>query len=411
MRQRYIGGALIAALAVLTAPGIGKAQWSPTIDSSLGGGEGGGFSTPLNADPPIPIPTGKAGDAGFYVASDFVMLNMTRAIGNQVIAKRGFYDSEGFVTGTTGTFIGSGNVAISTKNLSGADYQPGWNVEVGYRTEGGLRFFMNFMQLVETNYTRGAGPVPQSLNVGDNLADSFISSPVYNFGTAFAGPQFKLAVDGQGNNPGYTAYGIWNGATQEQITFTQKYTQSQIGSRIPMFETDYSRMYAIAGGQYSWFYERFQWQTLDVDINGNTQPQWAAYYKNILTQRMYGAMFGVGHEIFVANQFSVSFEATGSGLLDIAKQKAKYSLDDQSSESKWQLDQYRFVPNANASVNLWWYPIEGVQVRLGYEIMTFYNTLYMKDPVGFDAAAIDPQYGVKAFRLIHGVNAGIGFFF
>ncbi len=43
--------------------------------------------------------------------------------------------------------------------------------------------------------------------------------------------------------------------------------------------------------------------------------------------------------------------------------------------------------------------------------MGFFNTLYMKDPVGFDAGDINPKYGVKFFRLIHGFNVGIGFFF
>ena len=48
------------------------------------------------------------------------------------------------------------------------------------------------------------------------------------------------------------------------------------------------------------------------------------------------------------------------------------------------------MPNANAAVNLWWYPIDGVQIRVGYQAMTYFNTLYMLEPVGFNFGNIDP---------------------
>jgi hypothetical protein len=126
---------------------------------------------------------------------------------------------------------------------------------------------------------------------------------------------------------------------------------------------------------------------------------------------MYGPFLGCGHEIFVANQFSVSFDLTGSIMLAVEKQRAKYILEDQTAQSKWGREDFRLVPNANAAINLWWYPLEGVQMRLGYQAMTFYNTLYMEDPVGFNFGNIQPGYDTKYFRLLHGFNVGIGFFF
>ena len=126
---------------------------------------------------------------------------------------------------------------------------------------------------------------------------------------------------------------------------------------------------------------------------------------------MYGPFVGCGHEIFVANQFSVSLDLTGAILLDVAKQRAKYELGDETVQSKWGREEFRLVPNANAAVNLWWYPIEGVQIRVGYQAMTFFNTLYMREPVGFNFGNIDPSYETKYFRLLHGFNVGIGFFF
>src|SRR5947207_8762021 len=101
MRHRYIGGALLAVAAVLAGPSAGQAQWTGT--GPFTAGEDGGFQAPLNtgeANGPLAhLPTGRAGDAGFYAAAEFVMLTQTRAIGHQEIARRGFIDSDGNVTG------------------------------------------------------------------------------------------------------------------------------------------------------------------------------------------------------------------------------------------------------------------------------------------------------------------------
>ena len=69
------------------------------------------------------------------------------------------------------------------------------------------------------------------------------------------------------------------------------------------------------------------------------------------------------------------------------------------------------MPSATADLNLWAYPIEGVQLRLGYSGITFFNTRQMREPVGFNFGNINPSYHTKYFRALHGFNAGIGFFF
>ena len=161
---------------------------------------------------------------------------------------------------------------------------------------------------------------------------------------------------------------------------------------MPVFQTDYSRAYGMAGGRFAWFFERFAWRAVSYDMHGNVFPQDAADYTNTLSQRMYGPFIGCGNEIFIANQFSLSCDLTGAMLLDVAKERAKYKLGDDSVQSKWGRDEFRVVPNANAAVNLWWYPIDGVQIRVGYQAMTYYNTLYMLEPVGFDFSNINPSY-------------------
>jgi hypothetical protein len=50
-------------------------------------------------------------------------------------------------------------------------------------------------------------------------------------------------------------------------------------------------------------------------------------------------------------------------------------------------------------------------VRIGYNAMSFFNTRYMNEPIGFNFGNIDPSYKTKYFRLLHGFNVGLGFFF
>lgn len=405
MSHRYIGGALLAAAALLAGPSAARAQYG-TGTLPTGGGEDGGFQVPRNTSPTAPIPTGAAGDSGFYFGAEFVMLLQTRAIGNQTIAQRGFFDLTGEVTGKPGSLVGSGTTALSTKQFSDPKWQPGARVELGYRFDDGTRVYFNYLQLYDAHYSIGASPVPPGYRTDLALADTFISTPVFNFNTQFAGPQGK--VTGVSDR---AVFGIWNAATQMDVKFTQRFQNAEIGARVPMFMTDYSRVYGSGGMQFSWFFERFQWRTVASDQAGNITPQTAADYTNTLSQRMYGPFVGCGHEIFVANQFSISCDLTGAVLLDVAKMRAKYKLGDDSIQSKWGNEEFRIVPNANAAFNLWWYPVEGVQLRVGYQIMTFYGTTYMQTPIGLNYGNISPDYGFKGFRMVTGINVGVGFFF
>src|SRR5205085_280762 len=97
-------------------------------------------------------------------------------------------------------------------------------------------------------------------------------------------------------------------------------------------QTDYSRVYGLAGGRFAWLFERFQWHTGSFNIFGEAGPNDQAFYTNTLSQRMYGPFVGCGHEIFVANQFSLSLDLTAGLLLNIEKERAKYKLGDTAGE-------------------------------------------------------------------------------
>ena len=43
--------------------------------------------------------------------------------------------------------------------------------------------------------------------------------------------------------------------------------------------------------------------------------------------------------------------------------------------------------------------------------MTYFNTKYMQEPIGFNYSSVDPAYGTQFLRIYHGVNVGLGIFF
>lgn len=421
MRQRFIGGALLAAAAVLAGAGTGRAQgpadtepenpvYELPITVRAQAPANTGFEVPLNTEPTLPIPTGHAGDAGFYTSAEYVMLTQTRTLGYQVIAYHGFVDSTGRLTGLPGSYIGSGQPALTTRELGRTNFQPGFRLELGYKFEDGTQIFADYLQLFDASYNVSASLATQYARSRPDLSDTFLSSGVFNFGPQFAGPGRKTVFDPP-NSGASVAYGIWNGASTMETKFTQRYQQADIGGRVPLFQTEYSRVYGTAGGRFAWFFERFRWTATSYSVDGNANPQDKAFYNNTLSQRLYGPFAGFGHEVFIANQFSLSLDVTGALLLGIVKERTKYELGDRSSQSKRGVNEWTLTPNANAALNLWWYPVEGVQVRVGYQAMTFFNTRNMEEPVGFNFGAIDPRYDTQYFRLLHGFNVGLGLFF
>lgn len=417
MSQRFFRGALMAAAAVVLGTNASPAQ-SPVyelpITARAQAPANSGFDVPLNTEPTIPIPTGNPGDSGFYTSAEFIYLTQTRAMGDQTVAMRGFVDSTGFITGLPGTYVGSGQVALSTDMLGRTTYQPGFRTEIGYKFDGGLQLYANYLQLFDAHYSAGATLASPYARSRPDLSDTFLVAGVFNFSPKFAGPGSKTTFDappGSATAGASNTYGIWNAATTMDIKFTQRYQQADFGGRMPLFQTDYSRVYGKAGGRFAWFFERFQWITRSYTIDGISNPQDAAFYTNTLSQRLYGPMVGCGHEIFLANQFSLSVDLDGSMLLGVVKERTKYELGDRSTRAKRSNNEWTIVPNANAAVNLWWYPVEGVQVRLGYQAMTYFNTRNMEEPIGFDMGAMDPRYDTQYFRLLHGFNFGVGLFF
>lgn len=469
MRHGLYGGvAALTAVITLAGPpaahaqqppaaGAARARPSPTdfLTGTAGGVVARGqidttYSASGEPSEKIPIPTGSPGNHGIYTFFEFVYLTTTWPVGDQTVAYRGLVDSTGQATGVPGTYIGSGQKALSTNEFGRRSWLPGYNIGVGYKTDDGVSVYASYLQTFTHHYTAGASSAAPFFRSAPNLSDTFLVAGVYNFPSQFAGPTIKTNVEatvvnsngqpGQtitnvipnpntnaGQNPTITTitqippaaagtggnifYGIWNGASNMTITFDQWFDQAEIGGRVPLLQTETSRVYGLAGGRFDWFMERFQWYTDSLDISGTGGPTYSARYNNTLSQRMYGPYVGCGHEAYIGNRFSVSTDFTAAGLLNIVKERAKYKLEDNSIQNKRTVNDYTLVPSLTANVQLWWYPIEGVQVRAGYNAMTFFNTKNMLDPIGFNYGAIDPVYNTQVFRIVHGLNFGAGLFF
>jgi hypothetical protein len=420
MRHDLYGGFLLAAAAALAGPAARGQDATPAYLSLAAPPgvvargqfyEGGTEQVP--GRPPIiaPIPTGNPGGNGFFSTLEFIYLSQTFALGNQTVAYRGLIDSSGNLTGAPGTRLGTFNPALTTDQFGRRSYQPGYKVGLGYKFDNGLVVYGTFAQTVRKSYAAGAtSATPLSRNTQD-LADSYLYSPVFNFPPDYAGPPVKTAFDVNSNAPFGNFYGIWNGATVMDIQFRQTFTYGDMGARVPLLQTEYSRVYGLGGARYAWFAEKFYWRTVGTDLEGVAFPQYVANYRNELSQRMYGPYIGCGHEVYLGKRMAIAADLTGAGLFSIVKERAYYELGDKTTKAKRSRNDFDVVPNANLDIGLMWYPLEGVQVKVAYTLQTFFNTRAMGEPIAFNFGALDPVYDNAQFRYVSGFTVGLGLFF
>ena len=279
---------------------------------------------------------------------------------------------------------------------------------MGYRFEEGFVVEGYYGHVYNVRYLAGATLVPPNSDVGQNLEDSFLYSPVYNFPSAFAGPASKLAI----GSP-YAAYGIWNGASETDIRFDQFIEEWLVGARVPIFETEYNRCYCLAGMHSLWIHENFKWRTVSYNFQGEAPDGGAdaATYNNIVSNVLYGPYIGSGNEFWLGKGFSLSLDARAGLLADFVHEEAMYTRGDLAIALKRARRQLNLSPELTGLVNFIWYPIEGIQIKVGYQWMGIFNTQSSPYPVSFNALGLDPPWTTQAFRLIDGFNAGIGFIF
>ena len=141
------------------------------------------------------------------------------------------------------------------------------------------------------------------------------------------------------------------------------------------------------------------------------EPVWVGTYTNIVSNRMYGAFIGGGNEWYIGRGFAVSLECEASLYLDYVREIAKYERGDRDGiANRRTKTDYNVVPDVRANLQLWWYPTEGIQLRVGYDVMAFFNTIAAREPVSFNYGGLDPAW-VPYTRFFDGINAGIAFIF
>jgi hypothetical protein len=237
---------------------------------------------------------------------------------------------------------------------------------------------------------------------------------VYAFPNDFAGPALKLAL----GNP-FAAFGIWNGASVMTITFVQRFEQFDMTIRHPVYQDDDIRCYGLLGPRLVWMWEQFKWRTVSIDFGGNAGADDVAIYSNVVSNRMYGIHIGGGFDRRLGDNwlgtFAFSLDLQGALLLDVVKERAKYNRGDGNDggapSSKRARTEYTIVPEVQGKACFWWYPVEGIQVKIGYDVMAFFNTVSAPNPVSFNYSTIEPTWEKGQFRLMHGFEAGIGFIF
>ena len=248
-------------------------------------------------------------DGGVFAGLEGVLYTTNRPLYSQVVASRGFLDLDGSVTGKPNTFVGDHATALNTEQLLGPSVQqPGWNIFVGYRFQGGVVVELDWLHLVSGTYTATASLIPPGFNNGAQFQNTFLFSGVNNFSTFWLGPPQKFPQGDAGATPG-----IWNGASYESIQFIQRFDMYQLNARIPIWETADARTYGLFGPRIAWVWDQFRWTTVATDQFGNSGPEFTALYTNTVSNRLYGIHCGWGGDWWLGSTpiggFAFTFEA------------------------------------------------------------------------------------------------------
>jgi len=426
MRGKTIWQAgLLAAWAAL-APGVASAQI-----------EAVGYAPP-DVQWPFPLYSTHPEAGGPYFMGGFVMYRQTNPIQNQSVAVRGlrivgnsavesFFDpvlNQTFFTlhpELSDAFIGPGTKALDVEQVSGPNkYVPGTTIGAGWKFADGSAFEVNWMWLADHRTQAVATLAPPGLLAGQDFSNTFLFSPVYNFPPEYAGPLQDLPFGRQtlgnfttdnplgiGGLPG-AGFGIWNAAEVMSIEFRQRAEQLEGTYRVPVFDTECYRLSGLVGPRFFWIWERFKWRTIDVDAAGDLpDPRDVAQYTNIVSNRMYGVHAGCRQEWYMGHGFCCQFDAQAAGFYNVVHERVKYELGTKGSGPaiKRGLHDWTFVPELQGTLSLCWFPIEGVQFRIGYDVMAFFNTVSSPRPIDFNFSGLDPYFKPYTFRVFDGFQA------
>jgi hypothetical protein len=421
------GLAALLALAALVALAPGR-SWAQLA---------GNYSPP-DVQLPLPLYSTRPDVGGLFVDAGFAFYTQSNPIKSQPVAYRGFIVSQNTFPSPDGTnatfnlkdpatgnvafqgqFIGSRALALDTNQVTGpSSFQPGFNIEAGWKFGDGSALTIGYLWLSEESYRATATLVNTPIqSFGNQQQDTFLTSFVYNYPSDFAGPINKIQTLNPTGLPGAfvpapgAAYGIWNGASAMTLSFIQRFQQVEATFRKPFYETENYRASAVVGPRYSWIAEKFSWVTTDLDFTGASSPIYVGTYNNQVDNHMYGVHAGLQQEWYVGGGFAAMLTTSGALFADVIREAADYQRGDRGGpENKRTVRQFNIVPEVQVTPSVMWYPIEGVQIKVGYDIFAFFNTRAATTPIDFNYSALVPGYQ-DVSRLFQGFQANVAFVF
>jgi len=363
--------------------------------------------------PPVlftgPLSHPRYDDGGLYTAWQFLYWRTNQPLRSQRVAERGFLTIDNGLGLPPNTFVGSKEPALDVSQVTGSQTaQPGWNFVIGWRFQNGVTVELGWRHLVEQKFAAAAGLISPTFDLGNQLENTFLFSPVVNFPSQWAGADRNFT---QGNIG--TTFGIWNAASIMQIEYVQRFDTYELKARVPIFETADVRSYGLFGPRIVWIWDRFRWRTVDADELGQAGPETTGLYDNMISNRMYGIHAGFGHDWWLGSTpiggFSFTCDIEGALYINFVKTHAAYQLADRSISSGRNRRMSTLVPSAEGRVGLWYYPWEGISIQVGYDVMAFFNTIASHRPIDFNLGIVDPEYVHQPNRWFYGLTMGISF--
>jgi hypothetical protein len=398
------------------------------------------YAPPANLNLPLPLYSTNPARGGFFFSVGYVMYNQTNPIRDQPIAFRGLIVTESTVPSTDqtillglgvpqGSFFGDRTIALNASQVSGpTTWSPGFTVEGGWKFGDGTALTISYMYLAETQFRADATAASRpGQQFGEDQGSSFLTAFVFNYPTGFNGAFSKVTVQNPANPktppdvplPGAVS-GVWNGATEMDISFWQRVQQIEATYRVPFYETECYRLSGIIGPRFFWIWEQFRWHTQDTGLQqtGSTltvlpdDPLFNAKYTNTVSNRMYGIHGGCCQEWYLGKGFAAMLDIQVAPLVDIIKERAKYEtgVRDGAPQNKRAATEYRMVAELQGTPTIMWYPWEGIQIKVGYDFFCFFNTIASPQPIDFNYSSLNPQYR-DIFRMFNGFQASIAIVF
>src|SRR5262249_13980327 len=158
--------------------------------------------------------------------------------------------------------------------------------------------------------------------------------------------------------------------------FEQRFSEYEATWRFVCYENENYRISSLCGPRITWIWDKYQWRTTDSDVNGVQDPSWVALYSNVVSNRLYGVPFRCSQECYIGHGFAWQLDLQTALFINSVKETAKYELGvADKPENKRAKRETTFVPELQGNLYLAWYPREGIQIRIGYDAMAFFNTI------------------------------------